>query len=215
MTYDLRTFSELRDLLDAKLTTHDGEPLSCELYECSNPTGKLSLIAEDGKEIVFHVAEACNIANLVLSIDRILSSPRSNKGCAQLSDIFLVNLDILREYIRAALPSDWYAETDADKNVRFWAGFIKHPRDYVFAHRCLADMYENLDPAPAVINSDFLSTWHGLSNSEKDRKKADLAHRVVEVQLPSISEISDFFTSCSKHLQKMIELSRNEETTSR
>jgi hypothetical protein len=204
MAYCLGDFLELRKRLNNSLKDQSGEPLSCHLYDCEGATGSLTLLDETGDVIDFHIAEACNIAGLIGSLNRILSMPRSNVACSEMSEIFLMSLDVLREYIRAASAPDRYQEADADKNIRAWAGFIKHPQEYVFAHRCLSDTYEDLNPEAVNITSKYLKSWDGLNKREKDAKKAALAHRIVAVELPSIDEVSEFYESCSLHLQAMI-----------
>lgn len=202
--YGLKEFSELRKRLNGSLMDQSGAPLSCCLYECKSARGSLSVINEAGDELACHVAEACNIASLINSLERILSLPRSNIACSEISEIFLLTLDVLREYIRAATVACPYHETQADKTIRAWAGFIKHPKDYVFAHICLSEFHEDSDPHSATITSQFLRNWDGLNNRQKDEKKAALADCIVVVELPSIDEISEFFDSCAKHLQALI-----------
>ncbi|WP_372990258.1 hypothetical protein [Sulfitobacter sp.] len=204
MAYCREDFLVLRVRLNRSLRDQSGEPLSCQLYDCDSAAGSLSLIDDYGDEVEFHVAEACNIANLITSLDRILSLPRSNIACSDMSEIFLISLDVLREYIQAASEPDRYQETEADKNIRAWAGFIKHPQRYVFAHRCLSDSYEDANPETATISTNYLRSWDGLNRREKDARKADLAHRIVAVELPSVDEVSEFYNSCAKHLQVLI-----------
>ena len=204
MTYTLKDFAAFRAAFDEKLKLETGEPMSCALYDCVPAPETISVV--DGKVLVtdFHIAEACNIADLVTSTARILSLPRSNVACEDLSEIFLVQLDILREYIRAASPPVRYIETETDKSIRAWAGFIKHPKDYVFAHRCLADLHDVLEPDPVVVDSEFLRSWDRLSGKEKDQRKSDLAHRTVVVELPESREVLDFIDACATHLSQMI-----------
>ncbi len=204
MTYDLKDFSELCMLFSKILKTDSEDPLSCLLYESNDATRSISSAGDDGD---IHIAEACNIAGHIQAVEQILSLPSSDIACADLSEMFLLSLDVLREYIRAALPADRYLEMAADRNIRAWSGFIKHPKDYVFAHRCFSDTDVNLDPSVVVIDSDFLKNWEGLSSREKDQRKMDLAHRTVTVELPSIDEVSDFFGSCAKHINDLIALS--------
>lgn len=200
----LGEFLEMRKSLNRSLKIESGEPLSCQLYECSSAAEVFSINDGAGDFLDFHVAEACNIAGLIASIERILSLPKSNVACNEMSEIFLLSLDVLREYIRAAVAVGQYYESEADKTIRAWAGFIKHPKDYVFAHRCLSDIYVGTSSQSATITSRFLKSWDGLTTREKDAKKSDLAHRLVFVEFPSVDEISDFFDSCAVHLQALI-----------
>lgn len=204
MSYNLGNFQELRKRLYGTLKDQSGAPISCRLYEAPRENGALSLIGETGDEIDFHIAEACNIAGVITSLERILSLPRSNVACHELSEVLLLTLDVLRENIRDASASDRYQETDADSNIKSWAGFIKHPKDYVFAHRCLSDIYPATTPATVVIDSNFLKSWDGLSNRDKDARKTELANRIVSVGMPSVDELSNFFESCAVHLDRMI-----------
>lgn len=204
MSYNLSDFQELRNQLKNALRDQSGEPISCRLYGASAAQGSLSITSESGDLVDFHIAEACNIASIINSLERILSLPRSSVACNELSEILLLTLDVLRENIRAASVSDHYQETDADKKVRSWAGFIKHPKDYVFAHRCLADIYPSTDPPTVVIDSNFLEKWSGLKHREKDLKKHELANRIVAVKMLSVSDLSNFFESCAEHISKML-----------
>lgn len=204
MSYSLNDFQELRKRLIETLKSQSGESISCRLYEAPRPNGALSLVDENGDEIQYHVAEACNISGIIISLERILSLPRSNVACEELSEVFLLTLDVLRENIRDASASDCYQATDADSNIKSWAGFIKHPKDYVFAHRCLSDIYPDLTPPAVVIDSNFLKSWNGLSYRERDARKTELANCIVSVRVPSVVELCDFFESCAAHLNRMV-----------
>lgn len=204
MVYKLEDFAELRKRLTRALKDQHGEPLSCRFYDCDGTADLIHIMADTDSVIGTHIAEACNIAGLIAAVERVLSLPKSNVACAELSEIFLLSLDVLREYIRAASSADRYQETEADLAIRAWAGFIKHPKDYIFAHRCLSDIQSEADSLKATINTSFLKSWDGLRKHEKDANKADLAHRIVTVELPSVDEISDFFNSCGTHLQSLV-----------
>ncbi|QFQ87303.1 hypothetical protein F8A10_07630 [Paracoccus kondratievae] len=208
MTYGLKEFSELHKLLKEKLTDERGDPLSCRLYECAGARGSIDLVDENGCKIDHHIAEACNIAGQIKSLRRLLSLPRSHVACADLSEVFLINLDVLRTHIRAASASDRYQESEADAVIRRWAGFLKHPCDYVFAHKCLFRDYPDTDPPTITITSSFLKEWDGLNGTQKDRKKAELANRIVAVQLPTIDELSSFFDACASHLTALVDAAR-------
>lgn len=175
------------------------------MYEVPIKKGALSLVNDTGEQINFHIAQACNIAQIISSIDRLLSLPRSNIACNEVAEVLLLTIDVLRENIKSASASDRYEETAADTNIKSWAGFIKHPRDYVFAHRCLFDTCQNIDPPLVTINSEFLNAWNGLDTKKKDARKSELAGRVVKVELPCVDELAKFFESCAKHLNTMID----------
>jgi hypothetical protein len=204
LAYNLGNFQELRKLLNETLRDEFGAPISCRLYDAPDSNGAIALIDDTEEVIDFHIAEACNIAALVNSLERVLSLPRSNVACNELSEVLLLTLDVLRENIRDASASDRYQETEADKNIRSWAGFIKHPKDYVFAHRCFSEIYPPTTPTTVLIDSSFLKNWSGLNSRERDAKKNDLANRIVAVEMPSVCEISDFFNSCAGHLTKLV-----------
>lgn len=183
------------------------EPLSCVLYEAPSLHGALIVQFEDGAEDEYHVAEACNIATVINSVSRILSLPRSEIACEEMTEVLLLRLDVLREYIRATFEishAGHYSETDSDKMIRRWAGFLKHPSDYVFAHRCLSSEGATFEPPVIDIDCDFLSRWDNLKLKERDRMKADLRSQIVTVRLPAVPKLEEFFISCAAHLNKLI-----------
>jgi len=144
---------------------------------------------------------------VIKSIERILSLPRSNVACEEMSEVLLLRLDVLREYLVAAIKRQegaTYMETEADRVIRRWAGFLKHPSDFVFAHSCLSSWEIFFDPAPVDIDCAFLANWDGLKPYERDQKKSDLAHSIVRVQLPQVSKIEAFFESAMNHLQNLV-----------
>lgn len=211
MTFSLQDFRALKASFQETLYTPDGEAVSCRLHDCNEATGSLLLVYEGlGEEQHLHVAEACNIAAVIASIRRLLSLPRSNVACQQLSEILLLRLDVLREYIHAAIKGNEtcvYKPTEADMVIRRWAGFLKHPSRYVFAHQCFADWELEFLPDAVMIDSGFLAEWDGLSNADRDKRKSDLAHRVVSVALPDAQIVSDFFKSCADHVNTLINAS--------
>ena len=189
------------------LIDDNGEPLSCQLHEHGGATGRIALLSDSGDEITSHVAEACNIADVIFSIDRLLSLPRSEIACEELSETMLLRLDVLREYISSAFKNslhNHYHENDADLLVRRWAGFLKHPSEYVFAHRCLSTWGVDFDEPPICINSNFLAQWDGLNPRQKDKKKSELANKIVSIELPPIDDIGSFFTECANHLRCLL-----------
>lgn len=205
--YSLRTFRTIRKHLCETLLDHEGEPISCRLYEARDAHGVIALETESGGLETFHVAEACNIASVIASIDRILSLPRSNIACAELAEVLILRLDVLREYIRATTngwPGTGYAETPADQTIRRWAGFLKHPSEFVFAHRCFATWGIDFDEPFVEINGDFLAEWDRLSSKARDAKKSELAHEMVEVVLPPLSLIVEFFEASGEHLRRLV-----------
>lgn len=207
MGYSKCEFKQLRELFQVALIDDNGEPLSCQLHEHPEATGRISFVSDTGTEIVSHVAEACNIADIISSIDRLLSMPRSEIACEELSETMLLRLDVLREYISSAFKNsqrNQYQESDADLLIRRWAGFLKHPSEYVFAHRCLSSWGVNFDKPPICINTNFLAQWDELKPKQKDRKKSELANEVVSVELPSANDIEPFFTACADHLKCLL-----------
>ncbi|CDZ31171.1 Hypothetical protein NGAL_HAMBI490_60500 [Neorhizobium galegae bv. officinalis] len=210
MTYARADFRRLLATLRGTLITREGEPLSCALHDAEHSHGLLTLVLPDGKLLPLHVAEACNIADVIKSVERILNMPRSNVACSELSEVLLLRLDVLREYIAAAVKRHdglSYTETEADRVIRRWAGFLKHPSDYVFAHRCLASWELSFDPPAIQIDCAFLAAWDAFRPAERDQKKSDLAHQVVEVELPEVAKIEAFFQSSAKHVGDLIRVS--------
>lgn len=207
MGYSRQEFTMLREQFRVTLMSDDGDPLSCQLHEHKGATGRIALVSDSGDEITSHVAEACNIAEVICSVDRLFSLPRSEIACEELSETVLLRLDVLREYISSAFknsPHNHYHETDADLLIRPWAGFLKHPSEYVFAHRCLSSWDIDFDEAPISINTDFLAQWDGLKTREKDKKKSELANEIVSVELPPVSDIESFFKACESHLKCLL-----------
>ncbi|MEI3807600.1 hypothetical protein V6R85_24060 [Agrobacterium sp. CCNWLW32] len=207
MVYNKADFRILKDKFSQSLVTQYGEPLSCELYGASFSHGALAIETQHGDAHEIHVAEACNIAAVISSIGRILSLPRSDIACEEMSEVLLLRLDVLREYIRSAVETSHegaYTESNADMTIKRWAGFLKHPSDYVFAHRCLSSPEVTYEPPTIEIDCAFLTAWDKLKRGERDQKKSDLAHRVVSVKLPDVGKIEAFFSSCADHINKLI-----------
>ncbi len=208
VAYTKTDFVKLRSSLREKLIGEDNEPLSCQLYDAPSSKGSLSLEFEDGSSELFHVAEACNIAKVIASVDRILSLPRSNIACEELSEVLLLRLDVLREYVETTFKNTHggqYKQTEADKVIRRWAGFLKHPCDYVFAHRCSPWELE-FDEPTIEINCDFLASWDTFNSKVRDEKKSELANQAVSVTLPETLKLDAFFHSTADHLRKLIAL---------
>jgi len=207
MAYNKSDFRTLHSALRNTLIANDGQPLSCLLHDMDHPHGLITLQLPDGAFEPLHVAEACNIANVIKSVERILTLPRSNIACQEMTEVLLLRLDVLREYLLAAIrryDGLSYLETEADRAVRRWAGFLKHPSDFVFAHSCLSAWEISFDPSPINIDCAFLASWDGLKAHERDNKKSDLAHGIVRVQLPDVRKIEAFFQSSAKHLQDLL-----------
>nr|WP_321524906.1 hypothetical protein [uncultured Cohaesibacter sp.] len=207
MGYSKSDFKHLQKQFRIMLIDDNGEPLSCQLHEHHGATGRITILSDTGHELTSHVAEACNIANVISSIDRLLSLPRSEIACEELSETVLLRLDVLREYISSAFKiasHNHYDETAADLLIRRWAGFLKHPSEFVFAHRCLSDWDIDFDKPPIIINTDFLAQWDGLKIREKDRKKSELANAIVTVDLPPIGDIEPFFSASAMHLKRLL-----------
>ncbi|TBG84492.1 hypothetical protein ELG69_10420 [Rhizobium leguminosarum] len=207
MAYGKADFRRLKVILCETLTDDNGDPLSCLLHESPHSHGLLNLSFCGGEHEFHHVAEACNIANVITSIERILSLPRSNIACQEMAEVLLLRLDVLREYICTAIKrseTSHYSETEADRAIRRWAGFLKHPSDYVFAHGCFSDLEMSFDPPAIEIDCAFLTSWDSLKIGERDQRKSDLAHRLVIVRLPGIDKIEAFFKSSADHLKDLI-----------
>jgi hypothetical protein len=210
MSFSLQDFHELKAVFQETLYSRNGEPVSCQLYGCTNATGALHLTFEGVEEQHLHIAEACNIASVINSIMRLLSLPRSNVACEELSEILILRLDILREYIHATAKGSklfQYQPSEPDKVIQRWAGFLKHPSQYVFAHHCFTKLELSLFPEFVEIDSEFLARWEGLSNVDKDKRKGELAHSLVSVTLPSATLLKAFFASCANHVDSLIKSS--------
>ncbi|MDR6871146.1 hypothetical protein J2Y55_002154 [Bosea sp. BE125] len=207
MSYSLNDFKELLKNFNGELNDADGEPLSCQLYESSNSDPVLNSNHEEIHGLVDHNPVACNIADIIASISRILALPRSNVACNELSAVLIVMLDLLRENIMAAVRFSGnipYEPTRDDDNIRRWAGFIKHPKECVFAHRCFDDIPSISALNPIVVDSDFLSNWDTLNSKQKDREKSEMARHLVVTKLPDTEQIIRFFRSCANHIQRLI-----------
>lgn len=207
MTYNKADFRILKEKFEKILIGKDGEPLSCDLYDHPFSHGFIRIESTDGDPDEYHLAEACNIAAVIASISRIMSLPKSNIACAEMSEVLLLRLDVLREYICATVKTSHkgaYIETSADMTIKRWAGFLKHPSNYVFAHRCLSSTGVTYDPPTIEIDCSFLTAWDKLKLNERDQKKSDLAHRIVLIKLPDVEKIEAFFSSSANHINKLI-----------
>ena len=200
--YTKQDFQAFRASLKTQLESTSGELLICDLYECKNAPGAVTIEYPNGNTEL-HVAEACNVAAVVKSVDLILSLPCSTVDCEDLSEVMLLRLDVLREYIRALLPPSDYEETDAEELIRRWAGFLKHPRGFVLAHRCLGD-WEGVEGA-LVLDREAVTKFGQITNiTERDRAKDKYQNRPVKVVLPTVDEIEDFFSACRRHMELAI-----------
>lgn len=200
--YTKQDFQAFRASLKTQLESTSGEPLICDLYECENAPGAVTIEYPDGSTEL-HVAEACNVAAVVKSVELILSLPKSTVDCEDLSEVMLLRLDVLREYVRDLLPSSDYEETEAEKLIRWWAGFLKHPRGFVLAHRCLGD-WEGVEGA-LVLDREVVKKFRQIpSVQEKDRAKGEYRNKPVKVMLPTVDEIDDFFSACRRHMELAI-----------
>jgi hypothetical protein len=209
MSYNKADFLHLRTILNDVMKDGDGDWLSCQLHQASMSSGMLYIEYEDGNCEPFHVAEACNIADVITSIDRLLALPRSNLACRELAEVLLLRMDILREYVATAIkrsPQASYNETEADNTIRRWAGFLKHPSDYIFAHRCFSDL-DLPFASPIIIDNDFLAKWDSYSTRERDKQKEKLSNELVTVRLPSVEDIVEFIQSTSVHILKFLKCS--------
>jgi len=180
------------------------EPLICGLHECANTPGAVEFEFDDGSSEI-HVAEACNVAAVVNSVDRILSLPRSTVACEDLAEVLLLRLDVLREYVRDLIPSDLYGETAHEELIRCWAGFLKHPRGFVLAHRCIMD-WGDIEGA-LVLDDDAVVAFSKLgSNAKKDTEKDKFRNEPVKVALPTSEQIISFFHDCKLRMETAIGL---------
>ncbi|MDU0343188.1 hypothetical protein [Bosea rubneri] len=210
MGYSRSQFRELKAEFDTALLDADGDPRSCRLYDVEMVEGDFKE-SDDLAAVLhqLHIPEACNIAAVISSVQRLLSLPRSEVACRELSEVLITSLDMLRENIRDAVGhAAGYQETDADRVIRRWAGFLKHPRQYVFAHRCF-DGSELGDLDRIEIDTEFLTSWDQLNARERDRKKAELARKFTVAKLPAVSELTNFFVSCAGHLDLLIQTGRH------
>jgi len=201
--YSLNDFKALKTCFRAKLTSPvSNEPLICNLHECPNAPGAIEIRYDDGSTD-YHVAEACNVASIVSSVDRLLSLPRSSLACEDLSEVLLLRLDVLREYIRDLIPYETTKEASSETIVRAWAGFLKHPRGFVLAHRCIVDWAE-FDETIQLDNSAVIDFSNLRRNTEKDSAKDRFRNVPVRVYLPAIAELEDFFDVSSQRMQQAI-----------
>ena len=171
--YNRSDFRRLLASLDTALIKPDSGPLSCLLHEAPHSHGLVNVNFTQIDYRFPHAAEACNIASVIGSIRRILSLPRSNIACEEMAEVLLLRLDVLREYIFATIKRSQralYLETDADLCIRRWAGFLKHPSDYVFACNCLTDLNVVFDPPAIEIDGEFLASWDHLRRAERDNR---------------------------------------------
>lgn len=209
MGYSRSQFRELKAAFDTALLDAEGEPRSCGLYTVEVAEADFKE-ADDLAAVLhqLHIPEACNIAGVISSVQRLLNLPRSDVACGELSEVLIISLDMLRENIRDAVGhAAGYQETEADRSIRRWAGFLKHPRQYVFAHRCFDDS-ELGDLERVKIDTEFLTAWDRLNSREKDRKKSELARKFAVATLPAVSELTNFFASCAGHLDLLIQTGR-------
>lgn len=210
--YNRADFRRLLAKLDASLIAPESGPLSCLLHEAPYSHGLVNVSFTQSDYHFPHAAEACNIASVIGSIRRILSLPRSNVACEEMAQVLLLRLDVLREYISAAIKRSQrvrYLETSAELCIRRWAGFLKHPSDYVFACTCFTDLDAVFDPPAVEIDCEFLAAWDRFNPAERDKRKRDLAHRMVSVRMPEVEKIEVFFEASAIHLQQLVEASSN------
>lgn len=202
--YSLLEFKNLKVAIKEKLMlANSSEPLICGLHQCLNAPGCVEIQYGNGNS-EFHVAEACNVAAVVNSIERLLSLPRSNVACEDLSEVLLLRLDVLREYVRDLIPYDTSQEDASEKRVRAWAGFLKHPRGFVLAHKCIVD-WDNFPETVQLDNNAVIAFCELGSNNRKDQAKDQYKNVPVRVELPSVAEIEEFFDICSKRMHQAIE----------
>ncbi|GGA31804.1 MULTISPECIES: hypothetical protein [Rhodobacterales] len=203
--YSLDEFRTLKAGFRAKLKAPaSNEPLICNLHECMNAPGAIEIRYADGTS-VSHVAEACNVAAIVNSVDRLLSLPRSTVACEELSEVLLLRLDVLREYVRDLIPYETDTEAASEKLIRAWAGFLKHPRGFVLAHRCIVD-WADFEETVALDNSAVIDFSELRSMRDKDREKDRFRNAPVRVSLPTVAELEEFFeVSCTRMKQAIVE----------
>lgn len=205
--YALNDFKTLRTSFRTCLVSSEtDDPLICGLYECENTPGAVEFVFDDGSSEI-HVAEACNVAAVVNSVDRILSLPRSTVACEDLAEVLLLRLDVLREYVRDLIPSDRYSETAHEELIRCWAGFLKHPRGFVLAHRCVVDWGDIEDAL--VLDGDAVVAFSKLGSiAKKDKEKDKFRNEPVKVALPTCDQIVMFFHDCKTRMETAIDLYR-------
>lgn len=202
--YSLDEFRMLKAGFRAKLIAPaTNEPLICNLHECMNVPGTIIINYADGTSDR-HVAEACNVAAIVNSVDRLLSLPRSTVACEDLSEVLLLRLDVLREYVRDLIPYETSTEAAAEKLIRAWAGFLKHPRGFVLAHRCIVD-WVDFEETVELDNNAVINFSELGNNAQKDLAKDKFRNEPVRVSLPTVAEIEQFFEVSCKRMQKAID----------
>ncbi|RNF33372.1 hypothetical protein A7A09_016565 [Paracoccus methylarcula] len=116
----------------------------------------------------------------------------------------LLRLDVLREYIRDLLGDTYTQEQDAERLVRNWAGFLKHPRGFALAHRCDFE-WEDAEGILRLDNEAVKEFGRIRQNDDKDRAKEKYRNNPVEVILPTVDEIESFFKVCQNRMQAAIE----------
>lgn len=201
--YSKEDFNHIRASLKALLKSPSGEPVICELYTCENAPGAATVQYADGTTSL-HVAEACNVAGVINSLERIVSLPRSNIACEELSEVMLLRLDVLREYIRDLRDYPNSAEARAEAMIRWWAGFLKHPRGFVLAHRCFG-AFDEVEGS-VILNTEAVERFSNIrGNAQKDAAKDKYRNQPVKVVLPSVGEIEEFFRECRHRMQLAIE----------
>jgi hypothetical protein len=202
---NLKDFKKLRKYLE-KCLMDDAQPISCRLFDHLSNDDEIVFVDANEDELLsfHHSAKACNLADQITAISYLLSSPRSNIACAHLQGIFLVQLDILRETLREITQSnDTYKETYAEKFVRSWSGYIKHPSGTAFAHTCFAEF--ELDNE-VKINTEYLFSISDIKAHERDSLKNKLQDQIVTVEYPKRQLIEKFISDCETRIQKIIAL---------
>lgn len=206
--YDLEDFHVMRDAMASRL--YDGEePVCCAWHAQPEKFDHLVVAWEDGDEET-HVAQACNVASIIAGIERLLALPRSHVACASLSEILLLQFDILREYVRDSVQDSAFVEEKNETIIRLWAGFLKHPRQFISTHRCdwLID-----EEVAAVVDTSFLLQWDDElkgarnKNAKRDAMKQGYSNTVAEVHLPEVRDLTQFITTTGERILKLLRTS--------
>lgn len=204
---NLEDFNKLHKHL-AKCLMDENEPISCRLFDHLSEDVEIVLVDAKENELLsfHHSAKACNLAEQITAISYLLRSPRSSIACAHLQGVVLVQLDIFRETLREITQStDTYHETIAEKIIRSWSGYIKHPSGTALAHVCFAEFeFAN----EIKIDTDFLLSISDMKARERDRLKNDLQDKIVTIEYPNRLMIEEFLSDCEARIRKIISLER-------
>ena len=200
---NLKDFKKLREYLENHLMDKS-EPISCKLLDHISKNDEIVLVDTEENELdsFHHSSEACNLAKQITAISYLLSSPRSNIACTHFQGVVLVQLDIFRETLREiSKRANIYQETVAEKSVRSWSGYIKHPSGTAFAHTCFSE-FTLADEIK--IDTDFLLSISDIKAQERDSLKNGLQNKIVTIEYPTRLLIERFLSDCETRIRQII-----------